>query len=306
MFAMAIGSIDFSFEQLLDALFSQTSSVQHNILWQLRWPRAASAFAAGGLLATAGVLMQVLLRNPLADPYILGTSGGAAVFALLALLSGLGGIWVTGSAFAGALLSTILVFSIAHGRGSWTANRLLLTGVVIAFGWGALISFLLVIAPQMQLRGMLYWLMGDLSYSQYSWSGLAALLLVFTLCLPMLRQLDILQRGNLQAAALGVNLRHSQWIIFTLAALCTAIAVSLAGTVGFVGLIVPHLLRLMIGTSQHRWILPGSILLGGSLLVMADTLARVLFAPAQLPVGVMTAAIGVPLFLLMLYRGQQR
>jgi iron complex transport system permease protein len=204
------------------------------------------------------------------------------------------------------LLSTLLVFSLAHGRGSWTTNRLLLTGVVIAFGWGALISFLLVIAPQTQLRGMLYWLMGDLSHSQQSWSGLIALFMIFLLCLPLLRRLDILQRGDLQAAALGVNLRHSQWSIYTLAALCTAIAVSLAGTVGFVGLIVPHLLRLFTGTSQHRWILPGAILLGGSLLVLADTLARAIIAPTQLPVGVMTAAIGVPLFLLMLYRGQQR
>lgn len=306
LIAMAVGSIDYSLEQLFSGLFEQGDSAQHDVLWQLRWPRAASAFAAGGLLATAGVLMQVLLRNPLADPYILGTSGGAAVFALLALLAGLGGIWVPGSAFVGALLSTLLVFSIAHGRGSWTTNRLLLTGVVIAFGWGALISFLLVIAPQTQLRGMLYWLMGDLSHSQQSWSGLTALFAIFLLCLPLLRRLDILQRGDLQAAALGVNLRHSQWTIYTLAALCTAIAVSLAGTVGFVGLIVPHLLRLFTGTSQHRWILPGAVLLGGSLLVLADTLARTIIAPTQLPVGVMTAAIGVPLFLLMLYRGQQR
>lgn len=306
LIAMAVGSTDYSLDQLLSGLFEQSRSIQHDILWQLRWPRAASAFAAGGLLAIAGVLMQVLLRNPLADPYILGTSGGAAVFALLALMAGLGGIWVPASAFVGALLSTLLVFSLAHGRGSWTANRLLLTGVVIAFGWGALISFLLVLAPQAQLRGMLYWLMGDLSHSQQTWSGLTALLIIFLACLPLLRRLDILQRGDLQAAALGVNLRHSQWLIYTLAALCTAIAVSLAGTVGFVGLIVPHLLRLLTGTSQHRWILPGAVMLGGSLLVLADTLARSIVAPTQLPVGVMTAAIGVPLFLFMLYRGQQR
>ena len=304
--AMAVGSIDYSFEQLLRGLFIAEDSARHDILWQLRWPRAASAFAAGGLLAIAGVLMQVLLRNPLADPYILGTSGGAAAFALFALLAGLGGIWVPGSAFVGALLSTLLVFSLAHGRGSWTSNRLLLTGVVVAFGWGALISFLLVVAPQTRLRGMLYWLMGDLSHSQQSWTALLALGVIFILCLPLLRRLDILQRGELQAAALGVNIRQSQWLIYTLAALCTAIAVSLAGTVGFVGLIVPHLLRLLIGTSQHRWILPGAVLLGGSLLVLADTLARAIIAPTQLPVGVMTAAIGVPLFLLMLYRGQQR
>lgn len=306
LLAMTTGSIDYSVKQLLASLLMTDNSTTHTIIWQLRWPRTASAFATGGLLATAGVLMQVLLRNPLADPYILGTSGGAAVFSLLAILFGVAGIWIPASAFIGALLSTLLVFGLSHGRGSWTTNRLLLTGVIIAFGWGALISFLLVIAPQTHLRGMLYWLMGDLSHSQQSWSGLVALFIVFLLCLPLLRRLDILQRGDLQAASLGVNVRNSQWLIFTLAALCTAIAVSLAGTVGFIGLIVPHLLRLFTGTSQHRWILPGSILLGGSLLVLADTLARSIVAPMQLPVGVMTAAIGVPLFLVILYRGQQQ
>jgi len=300
--SLGSGSVDISLAEVI----AGTSSMQHDIIWQLRWPRTASAFAAGGLLALAGVVMQVLLRNPLADPYILGTSGGAAVFALLAFIIGLGGLWIPASAFVGALLSTLLVFGIAHGRGSWTSQRLLLTGVVIAFGWGAVISFLLSVAPQAQLRGMLYWLMGDLSHAQHGLAGLFALLIVFSASLPLLRGLDILQRGTLQAAALGLNVQRYEWGIYAFAALCTAIAVSLAGSVGFVGLVVPHLLRLLMGTSQHRWLIPGSVLLGGSLLVLADTLARSLFAPQQLPVGVMTAALGVPLFLFLLYRGQQR
>ena len=304
--SLGSGSVDIPLSELLRSLYNDTSSMQHDVIWQLRWPRAASAFAAGGLLALAGVLMQVLLRNPLADPYILGTSGGAAVFALLAFIVGLSGVWIPASAFVGALLSTLLVFGLAHGRGSWTSHRLLLTGVVIAFGWGALISFLLSIAPQAQLRGMLYWLMGDLSHASHGIAGLTALLAVFILSLPLLRGLDILQRGTLQAASLGLNVQRYEWLLYAFAALCTAIAVSLAGSVGFIGLVVPHLLRLLLGTSQHRWLIPGAVLLGGSLLVLADTLARSLFAPQQLPVGVMTAAIGVPLFLFMLYRGRQQ
>jgi len=303
--SLGSGSVEIPFTDVLSSLLTDTASMQHDIIWQLRWPRAASAFAAGGLLALAGVLMQVLLRNPLADPYILGTSGGAAVFALLAFIAGLSGLWIPASAFVGALLSTLLVFGISHGRGSWTSHRLLLTGVVIAFGWGAVISFLLSVAPQAQLRGMLYWLMGDLSHAQHGIAGLAALLVMFIVSLPLLRGLDILQRGSLQAASLGLNVQRHEWLLYGFAALCTAIAVSLAGSVGFVGLVVPHLLRLLLGTSQHRWLIPGSVLLGGSLLVLADTLARSLFAPQQLPVGVMTAALGVPLFLFMLYKGRQ-
>jgi len=300
--ALSVGSIDISLADLWRVLINQGTTEHSSIIWQLRWPRAGAAFATGGLLSIAGVLMQVLLRNPLADPYVLGTSGGAALFALLAMLVGFSGIVLAGSAFAGALFSTLLVMGIAHGRDSWTANRLLLTGVVIAFGWGAFISFILSVAPQYNLRGMLFWLMGDLSHSTLAWPGLLALVILLIITLPMSRTLNILQGGSQQAAALGVNLQRSQWILYLLASLCTAIAVTLAGTVGFVGLVVPHLLRLICGRSDHLLIIPGSVLLGGSLLVFADTLARTAFAPLQIPVGVMTAAIGVPVFLYLLYR----
>jgi iron complex transport system permease protein len=247
--------------------------------------------------------MQVLLRNPLADPYVLGLSGGAAVGALLAMLAGLAGLVVSGSAFAGAMLATLLVFGLAHGSGSWTPSRLLLTGVVVAAGWGALITLILAMTPAARLPGMLYWLMGDLSHSGQPWPGLLVLLLVCLLVLPLGRSLNVLARGSMQAAALGVSVRPLEWLVYLLASVLTATAVTMAGAVGFVGLVVPHMLRLLLGNDQ-RLILPACALAGGILLVLADTVARVVIAPEQLPVGVITALLGVPTFLYLLYRSR--
>jgi iron complex transport system permease protein len=165
LFALINGSVDISINQLFNTLTGDENDLSRRIVLELRWPRVITAFAVGGLLALAGILMQVLLRNPLADPYVLGISGGAATAVLLAMLAGLGGVMLNLSAFGGALFSMILVFGTAQGRGSWTSARLLLSGVVIAFAWGALISFILAIAADQQLRSMLFWLMGDLSYS---------------------------------------------------------------------------------------------------------------------------------------------
>ena len=163
--ALAVGSITVHWRDLW-AVMQGEQGLYRNLVVDLRLPRAMAAFATGGMLALAGALMQVLLRNPLADPYILGISGGAAVGALTSMLMGVSGMWFTGSAFGGALLSMMLVFTLARGRGSWTSTRLLLTGVVIAAGWGAVISFILAISPDTHLRGMLFWLMGDLSHAQ--------------------------------------------------------------------------------------------------------------------------------------------
>ena len=247
--------------------------------------------------------MQVLLRNPLADPYVLGLSGGAAVGALLAMLAGAAGFLVSGSAFAGAMLATLLVFGLAHGSGSWTPSRLLLTGVVVAAGWGAMITLILSMTPASRLPGMLYWLMGDLSHAATPWPGLIILVLVCLMVFPLGRALNVLARGSLQAAALGVSVRPLEWSIYLMASLLTAAAVTMAGSVGFVGLVVPHMLRLVLGSDQ-RLILPACALAGGTLLVLADTLARVVIAPEQLPVGVITALIGVPTFLYLLYRSR--
>lgn len=303
--AVAIGSVAVPPAEVWAVLSGGGEPLHRTLLLELRLPRALAAFATGGLLAVAGALMQVLLRNPLADPYVLGLSGGAAVGALLALLAGLGMALVSGAAFAGALLSTVIVFGLAHGTGSWTPTRLLLTGVVVAAGWGAFISFLLAVAPTRELPGMLFWLMGDMSHARNPWPPLAVLVAAVVLAVPFGRSLNVLARGPLQAAALGVAVRPLEWVIYLAAAMLTATAVVVAGSVGFVGLIVPHMLRLVIGFDQ-RVLLPASALAGGTLLVLADTVARTLIAPEQLPVGVITAMIGVPAFLYLLHRSSGR
>lgn len=272
-----------------------------DIVLQLRLPRALAGFACGGLLALAGALMQVLLRNPLADPYVLGISGGAGVGAMLAILLGWSTMGIDGLAFIGALSAMLLVFGLAHGDGSWTQTRLLLTGVIVASGCGAAIALMLAMAPEAKLRGMLFWLMGDLGQASQPWPPLLALGLALAIAIPFARELNLLARGLLQAQALGVAVNRLRYAIFLLASLATAASVTTAGSIGFVGLIVPHLVRFFTGNDQ-RILLPASVLAGGSLLVLADTAARTLLSPQQLPVGVLTALIGVPVFLFLLSR----
>jgi len=303
LLALAIGSVTIPPLELWQVIQGEGSALNRTLIVDLRLPRTLAAFATGGLLAVAGALMQVLLRNPLADPYILGLSGGAAVGALLAMLAGLGTLLISGSAFAGAMLATFLVFGLAHGTGSWTPTRLLLTGVVVAAGWGAVITLMLAVSPADQLPGMLYWLMGDVSYARTPWPALVVLAVSIVLIMPLARNLNVLARGPMQAAALGVSVRPLEWAVYLLASLLTATAVTTAGSVGFVGLIVPHMLRLVLGNDQ-RIILPASALAGGTLLVLADTLARTVIAPEQLPVGVITALLGVPMFLYLLHRSR--
>lgn len=299
--ALLAGSVPIDLAELWAVVTGSKHGLSQSLILELRLPRAIGAFATGGLLSLAGALMQVLVRNPLADPYVLGISGGAAVAALLAMLLGLGGIWLTGSAFGGALLAMALVFGLARGRGSWTPTRLLLTGVVLAAGWGAVISFILATSPDRNIRGMLFWLMGDLGYVQTPEPALFILLLGLLACWPLGRDLNILIRGELQAGALGINSGRLQITLFLLASFLTATAVVQAGSIGFVGLVIPHIMRLM-GFTDHRLLLPAAALAGGSLLVLADTLARTILAPQQLPVGIITALLGVPLFLYLLRR----
>ncbi len=299
--ALLAGSVPIQMADLWDAVTNSQAGLSRSLILELRLPRALAAFATGGLLSLAGALMQVLVRNPLADPYVLGISGGAAVAALLAMLLGLGGVWLTGSAFGGALLAMTLVFGLARGRGSWTPTRLLLTGVVLAAGWGAVISFILATSPDANIRSMLFWLMGDLGFVQSPAPALLILLLGLIACWPLGRDLNVLIRGELQAGALGINSGRLQITLFLLASLLTATAVIQAGSIGFVGLVIPHIMRLM-GFTDHRLLLPAAALAGGSLLVLADTLARTIMAPQQLPVGIITALLGVPLFLYLLRR----
>jgi iron complex transport system permease protein len=297
------GSADLPAGRVLQALAGGGEAVERDIVWRLRLPRAAAAFACGALLAQAGALLQVLLRNPLADPYVLGISGGAAVGSLLAMLLGLGALGTGGGALAGALAVVALVFALSFRAGDWNVYRLLLTGVVISAGCGALVSLLLTLAPAAGVKGMLFWLMGDLAYAGSpvaAWGVLAALAV---LGLVFAGSLNVLSLGPLKARTLGVAVLPLQAGIYFTASLGTASAVLLGGSIGFVGLLAPHALRLL-GVSDHRWLLPCAVLLGGGFLTLADTAARSLWAPLQLPVGVLTALLGVPLLLLLLPRGR--
>ena len=305
LYALASGSIAIPANTVLQILTGGAADVDSNqasvIVLQLRLPRALAALVTGALLAMAGAYMQVLLRNPLADPYVLGVSGGAAVGALVALMLGLGSAVISGSALGGALASMLLVFGLSHRNNKTYSEHLLLTGIVVATGWGALISFLLATSPDQQLRGMLFWLMGDMSHTGTPTLESLVLLACLIISLPLAPRLNLYAHGPMRAAALGVAIQPLQWTIFVLASVMTATAVQLAGAIGFIGLVVPHIMRQLMG-SDHRYLLPASALGGATLLLLADTLARTILSPMLLPTGVLTAMLGVPLFLYLLNR----
>jgi iron complex transport system permease protein len=299
--AIAQGSVDMSFAQLARALAGNGDDVLREIVWDVRVPRALAAFACGALLALAGALLQVLLRNPLADPYILGVSGGASAGALLAMVMGMAAAGLHLFALAGAALAAGAVFAFSRGRAGWNPYRVLLTGVALSAGFGAMVGLLLSVAPAAQVQGMLFWLLGDLSPAgdpTLAWIALAGCTAVAS---SQASALDVVLLGRDKAASLGVDVTRLQSTVFACATVATAAAVLLGGAIGFIGLVVPHLLRLA-GVRAHRALLPLSVCAGGSLLVLADTVARTATAPSELPVGVITALIGVPALLLLLAR----
>ena len=299
--SLALGSADVGLAEVWRSLWDAEPSLARDVVFDLRMPRALTAFAVGGLLGLAGALLQVLLRNPLADPYVLGVSGGASVTALLALMVGLPAFLVDAAAAAGALAACALVFSLAQGPGGWTPTRLLLTGVVVAAGAGSVVSLLLAMSDDTRLRGMVFWLLGDLTRSD-RWGVLLALLAAATVaCIALGRPLNVLARGEVLAATLGLDVRRMRQVVFVLSSVLTGCAVSTAGSIGFVGLVTPHLVRLGLGNDQ-RIVLAGSAMLGGLLLMAADLASRLLIAPRQLPVGALTALVGVPIFLALMLR----
>jgi iron complex transport system permease protein len=308
VFACVAGTVRLGAGELLDAagalLRGERISMAATLL-ELRLSRALAGFATGAMLALAGVMMQALLRNPLADPYVLGVSGGASVGALAAMLF-FNALWVIdAAAFGGALAVALLLFTLAHRdlRGGIDASAplLLLTGVIVSAGCGALVTLMLSLAPDDSLRGMVFWMIGDLSGSARRWLPWLALAGGLAYALRRARDINVLALHAAGAQALGVPVGALRRGLFFCATLLTACAVSTAGSIGFVGLVVPHACRFALGP-DHRLLLPASALAGGAFLVLADTLARTVAAPQQLPVGVVTALIGVPAFLLQLHR----
>jgi iron complex transport system permease protein len=284
------------------------SNADAAIIYQLRLPRVLAAFAVGGLLAMSGALLQVLTRNPLAEPSVLGVSGGASVGALAVLMmGGAGTIWVAGGAWVGAIVVMLLLWLLVGGY-SAHPSRMLLAGVMIATACGAISTLMITFASNVAMPGMIHWLMGDLD-SVISLEAVGAILGVWLSVLILVWRLSpkihLLQLGTDKASTLGVDVSYVQWMMVLLSALSAAAAVSIAGSIGFVGLLVPHLLRAVIvkkhGPDQ-KILLPASALLGGTFLVLADMFARTVIAPSQLPVGIITALIGVPSFLWILSR----
>jgi iron complex transport system permease protein len=286
-----------------------------DIVFGIRVPRVLAGFGAGAALALSGALMQLLTRNALADPYVLGVAGGASVGALAIMLAaGAGGVLLSEWAIAfgavtGALLAAALLFGLMWRRLGTAASSgaaeapaaLLLVGVMIGSGCSAIVSLILTLADEGQLRGMVFWLLGDLNgatHWEIVWAALAIALLIVW---PSSRQLDWLARSDAWAATLGVPVARRRRLVLFAAALATGAAVATAGAIGFVGLVVPHVLRLL-GVRAAPLLLPASALGGGAFVVAVDALARTIVAPLQLPVGVLAAAIGVPTFIAMLLR----
>lgn len=297
---LSFGSMPMSAQQVWSGL-SDAASPYAVVIRELRLPRVIAAFACGGLLALAGVLLQALLRNPLADPYLIGVSGGASVAALTALVWGAGAFFTGLASFAGALVATSLVYWISLRSAQLDRATVILSGVILAAGCGALITLMLVLVPQGQLRGMLFWLMGDVGYATAPWPTFAVLIVLTALAFSIARQTDILALGEIKAVSLGVGLKTLYAWLYVISALAAATAVTQCGTIGFIGLLIPHFLRLL-GFREHRVLVPAAAVLGGAFLSLMDTLSRSIVAPLQLPVGAVTALIGVPLLLYVLLK----
>jgi iron complex transport system permease protein len=307
LLATRVGAVPLSAREVADAVRGHGDPTTVAIVQRLRLPRSLLAALVGGALAVSGAVFQALLRNPLADPYVMGVAGGAAVGAVAAMA--LGGFAATAApvpvaAFAGAVLAVALVFRIAAAAGRALDTRvLLLAGVVAGSFFNAVILLALTFADAESFRSAIFWMMGSFAGATWRGDALLALYLLpgLAVLLALARPLNLLSVGEETAAYLGTRVERVKLLAYAAASLVTAAAVAAAGVIGFVGLVVPHVVRLLWG-SDHRFLLPASVLLGAAFLVLADALARVAAAPTELPVGVVTAFVGVPFFVWLLRR----
>ena len=305
--SVSLGPASLSPAQLWHALLAGPGAhtADSVILWQIRMPRVVLAFLVGGALAVAGVILQDLFLNPLTDPYVTGVSSGAALGATIAIVLGLaGGLWLTGMAIVGGLGTLLLVWTAARRRGRIDVYVLLLAGVTASYLLSAVITVLMINAND-DLGAILYWLLG--SFSARTWTDVeTALFAVPFMIVPLFftKEMNILLQGEKRALELGVDVERTKAVLVVCAAILTAIAVSVAGIIAFVGLIIPHLVRLLVGPS-HRRLLLLSMLMGAALLSVADLLARTIAAPTEVPVGVVTTFIGAPVFVYLLRRGRR-
>ncbi len=303
-----IGTESISLKAVFNGPGTQAANPDYQIFVEFRLPRIILACLVGAALACSGVVFQALLRNPLADPYILGISSGAGLGAIIAVICGFNWtVWgrspIAVFAFTGALGTVWLVWFIGRMAGRFHVTGLLLAGVVVNAFFSAVIMFLTSIAKSQQVYSTIFWLMGNMTEEDFLvlWIGSGCVIGGIIALFYISPQLNALSFGEEDARSMGVNIARTKLIAFGIAAAITAVAVSLSGLIGFVGLLVPHAVRLVFGP-DHRQLLPLSGIVGAIFLVIADTLARIIIAPAQLPVGVVTAILGGPFFLVLLVK----
>ncbi len=308
VFAANIGAMRLSLPMVWQ---STRDSMVWQIWWNIRLPRVLLAVLVGSALALSGAVMQGLFRNPLADPGLLGISSSAALMVAisvvipLSLPAMLALWWPMLAAFIGSLAVTVVIFTLSRS-GSGTLSRLLLVGIAINAVCGAAVGVLSWISNDQQLRQLSLWGMGSLGQAQWSTVIASAVIILPAMVATQwqARRLNLLQLGDEEAHYLGVDVKHTQRILLVLSALMVAASVAVSGVIGFVGLVVPHLMRMCIG-SDHRWLLPGAGLAGAILMLIADTLARTVVAPAEMPVGLLTSLLGAPWFLWLILRRQE-
>ena len=284
----------------------KTQSLANVIVWKIRLPRVILAATVGATLSLGGLVFQTLLRNPLAEPYILGISGGSAVGAIAGMLFGLSPFpGMTLAAFGGSMLVLALVAGLGSGNTTWGRDSLLLGGVMMNAFCGAIIMFLISITQTSEIHQILFWLMGDLTmFSTDRLPVLLAVLPCFALIIILARPMNLLLAGQESAASLGVNVRLISMLLLVVTSFMVSLVVCQSGLIGFVGLVIPHILRLLLGP-DHRLLTPACILGGGAYLILCDLLARTLPATGEMPVGIVTALIGAPLFILLLWRARR-
>ncbi|NES24702.1 MAG: iron ABC transporter permease [Symploca sp. SIO3E6] len=301
MVSLTQGTIPLSWAELQQALWHQGSSINQTIVWDLRLPRIIAALMVGSALGLSGALLQGMLRNGLASPFILGISAGAGLVAVAFFTLGLLQSWIPLAAWLGAIATTGIVYLLARSQSGISVERLVLGGVAVSSLFGAVQSMLLLLSDDGRIQAALNWLVGSLNGR--GWSDLTItgpyLAIALVVGCSLARLMNLLQLGDDLAVSLGVSLWRSRLLIGAIAALLAASAVSIAGLVGFVGLIVPHGARLLVGT-DYRWVLPLSIIGGAWIVLLADLLSRL--GAIELPVGIVTALLGSPVFIWLLYR----
>ncbi|MEA2058992.1 MAG: iron ABC transporter permease [Thermodesulfobacteriota bacterium] len=306
---LAVGSTSLTgFSVLGDMLFSSDPAdpMMADIVWRIRFPRVLMALMAGAVLSTGGLVFQALLRNPLAEPYILGVSGGSAIGAIIGIILGFSrfpGVGLT--AFIGSMATLVLVIVMSAGKVSLKKDAMLLSGVVVNSFCSAIIMFLISLTQNSKIHNIMFWLMGDLSSSTLFEAGILAVCIVpcFLVIFFLSHAMNLLLMGKDMASSMGVNIQVVTWTLLVSSSFMVSAAVCQCGLMGFVGLVVPHIFRLALGP-DHRVLVPACILGGGAYMVICDLLARWIPSQGEIPVGVITAMIGAPLFIILLKKGR--